>query len=428
MTAITAALQEQRHWEVARAVEQRYYPWPKVRYKAQDAQLNPEVLWALVKMARQSQYRTLPLRGENGVPLRFNTPDVLQEELMLIDQQLAARIISPDDQPLSPAHQERFIISALREEAIASSMLEGAATTHRDAKMMLVSGRRPRTRGERMVLNNYQAMSYIREHRGSPLTPGFLLHVQRVLTDGTLDDPGQTGRFRTDADTIAVTDQYDNVLHTPPPAGELPARLKELCDFANAAATGDRFIHPVIRACVIHFQVGFDHPFCDGNGRTARAIFYWAMLRAGYWLFEYLAISRLIYMGPAKYAMAFLYTETDDFDVTYFLVYKARIIASARKELGEYIARKQKEIAAGRKVFESDHRLNHRQRDVILRLLRNPNLSVSIQDHESRHHVAYATARGDLLDLAEWGYLSKVLVANKRFEFARGLKIDTTEV
>lgn len=423
-----AAIGDPRYREVIRKFQGRYYPWSKLRYRAQAEHLDPEMLWAIVKMSRLSQCRYLPLLGEDGVRLQFNTPDVLQEELMLIDQQLAGRILSHDDQPLSPAHQERFIISALREEAIASSMLEGAATTRHDAKEMLASGRKPRTRGERMVLNNYQAMSYIREHRSSPLTPDLLLHVQRTLTANTLDDENECGRFRTSADGVNVVDQYGTVLHRPPPADELPARLDALCAFANRPSTDGGFIHPVISACVIHFQLGFDHPFCDGNGRTARTIFYWAMLRAGYWLFEYLPISRLIYAGPSRYAMAFLNTESDEFDVTYFLAYKARIIARARKELGEYITRKQIEMAAGRKVFESDHRLNHRQRDLILRMLRNPDLTISIQDHGARQQIAYATARGDLLDLAEWNYLSKVLVRNKRFEFVRGPKLDAVRI
>lgn len=286
---------------------------------------------------------------------------------------------------------------------------------------MLASGRKPRTRGEKMVVNNYQAIAFIREQRHTPLTPEFLLRVQEILTTDTLDRPDETGRFRTAKDEVHVTDQFNNVLHTPPPAGELTRRLRSLCDFANGVAK-DGFIHPVIRASVIHFQLGFDHPFCDGNGRTARALFYWSMLKDGYWLFEYLPISRLIYASPAKYAMAYLYAETDDFDLTYFLTYKARIIRRARRDLSDYISRKQAEMKAAREVFESDRRLNHRQRDVILRMVRNPNTTMNVQAHQARHNIAYGTARTDLLDLVTWKYLIKFEVGN-RFEFASGKKL-----
>jgi Fic family protein len=415
-----AALQNPRYHEVARAVEQSYRHWDKVKFIARAEKLDPEILWLICKSSRRSHYRFLPLKGADGVSLRFTLPDLLQQELMLVDQQLAGRLAAAsDEQPLTEDERERFILSALREEAIASSMLEGAATTRREAKDMLASGRKPRTHGERMVANNYKAISFIREHRHTPLTSEFILEVQRMLTQETLP-PDQCGRFRTDVDRVLVVDQYGEVVHTPPPAIELTGRLEQLCAFANQRASEVPFIHPVVRASVIHFMIGFDHPFCDGNGRTARALFYWSMLRAGYWLFEYLPISRMIYAGPSKYTLAYQYTETDEFDVTYFLVYKARIIALAREELGEYIRRKQQEMAAARQIVETDPRLNHRQREVVARLVRNPALRLTIQDHKGRENIAYDTARADLLDLEEWGYLTRVAARGKQFQFQRG--------
>lgn len=52
----------------------------------------------------------------------------------------------------------------------------------------------------------------------------------------------------------------------------------------------------------LHFMLGYEHPFVDGNGRVARAMFDWAMLRNGYWLFEFISVSRIIRQAPAKYA------------------------------------------------------------------------------------------------------------------------------
>lgn len=350
-------------------------------------------------------------------------PDVLLQELMHIDQQLAGRLVASEEYPLNAAHQEKYILSALREEAIASSMIEGAATTRVEAKEMLLTGRKPRTKGERMVANNYEAISFIREHRNSDLTPEFLLKVQRIVTEETLQNADECGRFRTDQDNVCIVDRDGNVIHTPPAANELPHRIQMLCDFANETIIKTGFVHPVIRASIIHFQIGFDHPFCDGNGRTARAMFYWSMLKSGYWMFEYLPISRLIYSGPAKYVNAYVHCEKDEFDVTYFLVYIANLIARARKDLETYIAKKQNEINAARNVFETDYRLNHRQRELIFRLIRSPNMSVAVNDYESRHNIAYATARKDLLDLSDWDYLTK-FQEGKRFIFLRGPKLE----
>jgi Fic family protein len=274
-----------------------------------------------------------------------------------------------------------------------------------------------------MVMNNYRAIQFIRENRNIDISPTFILELQKILTEDTLDHPEQVGRFRTENDTISVVDDRDDeVMHVPPPASELPKRLKALCDFANRPPHGKDFVHPVIAACVLHFQLGFDHPFCDGNGRTARALFYWMMLRCGYWLFEYLPISRLIYRAPAKYARAFLFCETDDFDVTYFLMYKARIIAMARRDLKEYISEKQSQIAQARRLLSSDGRLNHRQQEIVLHATRNQDRYFTISEHQNKYGIAYGTARADFLQLAAWKYLKKVTVG-KRFEFTADEKV-----
>ncbi len=138
-----------------------------------------------------------------------------------------------------------------------------------------------------------------------------MLELHRILTEGTLDDPTAAGRLqRPDEERIAVVDATDgSLIHTPPPATELPARLQALCDFANQGEDeSDSFIHPVVRAILLHFFLAYDHPFEDGNGRTARALFYWAMRTNGYWLAEYLSISRILREAPAQYSRAFLFT------------------------------------------------------------------------------------------------------------------------
>jgi Fic family protein len=342
---------------------------------------------------------------------------------MLIDQQLAGGLTSEQDSLPSPAQRESFIISALREEAIASSMLEGAITTRREAREMLSTGRRPHNRGEQMVFNNYQAIQFIRENGKADLSPEFLQELQKILTDKTLDDPNQVGRFRTADDVVHIVDERDGeIMHRPPPASEIQERLTALCAFANRPTSEKEFVHPVISACVLHFQLGFDHPFCDGNGRTARAVFYWMMLRSGYWLFEFLPISRLIYRAPARYARAFLYCETDNFDITYFLMYKARIIELARHDLRKYIASQQQQMAQARNLFSADSRLNHRQRELVLAVTRGPDRYFTVAEHQNRQGISYATARKDLLQLAEWNYIKMVSVA-KRFEFIAGEKL-----
>ena len=92
-------------------------------------------------------------------------------------------------------------------------------------------------------------------------------------------------------------------------------------------------MHPAIRAIILHFWLAYDHPFIDGNGRTARALFYWLMLRHGYWLFEFISISEIILKAPVQYGEAFLYTETDQNDLTYFIIHQTEVIRKSMQSL-----------------------------------------------------------------------------------------------
>lgn len=409
-----------RYAEFVRANEARYRHWAKTRFLARQQGLDPELAWLLIKLHRNQRYITVPLRGDT-TNVRFLVPDRASEELMRIDQQLAG-LLGPDEGALTHSRGEALIRIALHEEAIASSMIEGAATTRVEAKRMLRLNRQPRTQGERMIVNNYRAIQFLREHRDTPLTPEFLLEVQAIITHDTLRNPGDSGRFRTPGDVVRVVDERDNeVMHTPPPAEELPARLKMLCDFANRQVDTP-FIHPVVRACLLHFQIGYDHPFCDGNGRTARAIFFWSMLRDGYWVFEYLPFSRQIYKSVSAYNQSYLYTETDEFDATYFLVYNLRVIGRIRDDFARYIDRKRREISSAERLTRSDPDLNHRQRDVVMRLTREPDVPLTIAEHAARHSVVYETARADLMALADRGYAQQRKVG-KRYEFLAGKRL-----
>ncbi len=224
------------------------------------------------------------------------------------------------------------------------------------------------------------------------------------MTEGTLDNDADAGRFRTaDDDVVVADDARMEILHTPPHASEIEPQLIALCNYANND-DGD-FEYPVLKAIVLHFWLAYLHPFVDGNGRTARALFYLYMLKRGYWLFEYLAISRVILGRRGQYDKAYLYSEQDDCDMTYFVTFNLHAIEQAIEELHEYMSRKSEEDGRLQKSLKRDLSLNHRQRAVLIRALKDPSVQVTMESHAASHAVAYATARADLLSLTEAGYL-----------------------
>lgn len=396
------------------ADDAKYLHWDDVFHRTPPDGLTRDLWWAALKVARITTRRRVPLQPLSGARFAFNLPDAVLEMLLKIDQQAAGRI-AMSDQVLNPATRDKYVMSSLVEEAITSSQLEGASTSRRVAKDMLRSGRPATDRGEQMILNNFQAMQFVREHAREPLTPDLVGEIQRIVTEGTLDDPADAGQLQQPGDTrVRVWGDNDQVLHTPPPADELPARMRVMCDFANGS--GEGFVHPVVRAVLLHFWLGYDHPFADGNGRTARILFYWAMLREGYWLTEFISISRILRQAPSKYARSFLLVETDDNDLTYFLLYHLRVVLRAIEDLTAYVERKSNEVRAAERIVKNAGRLNHRQLDLVSHALRNADASYTVESHRRSHNVAYETARSDLLDLAELGLLAQGKVG-KAFRF-----------
>jgi Fic family protein len=382
----------------------KYVHWDKLRHLKPPSGLSHRAWWFALKIRRVTPTR-LPLVDPSGRPFGFNVLDPLLECLHRVDS-LACGAIHQPEPVTNPETRDSYLVRSLIEESITSSQLEGASTTREVAKEMIRTGRTPRDRNERMIFNNYRTMQNIIEIQNADLDRDLVFEIHRMVTDGTFDDPSAVGRFRGAGENIIVGDPYGEVLHIPPPAEELEGRMAAMCDFANALTLAG-FMHPLVRSMILHFWLAYDHPFVDGNGRTARALFYWSMLKRGYRLFEYVTISRIILKSPVQYGRAFLESETDGNDLTYFLLYHADVVRRAIDELYHYIGRRTAQLAA----LEQEHRgltfLNARQRDLISHALRHPGRHYTIESQRSSHNVVYETARSDMMDLVARGLLQK---------------------
>lgn len=386
----------------------KYRPWDEVRWRAAPEGMTHEQYWAAIKLARIGMRRELPLMSSSGTPLSYALPDEVLQGVDWVSRHASGQIIAPPS-TITDESRDTYIVSSLMAEAITSSQLEGARTSFAIAKDMLRTGRKPRTQDELMIANNYEAMRHIGAIRNEPLTPELICELHRIVTEGTLENPATAGRPQLPGERrVVVSDAYDEVLHEPPPAEELPERLARLCEFANATADGP-YLPPVIRAVVTHFMLGYDHPFVDGNGRTARALFYWSMLNQGYWLTEFISVSRLLKGAQARYARSFLHSEDDEGDLTYFIAFQLEILRRAITELHDYIQRKASETERLRRAIEGRvGEFNHRQLAVLQHAIRHPTARYTVTSHASSHNVVLQTARTDLRNLEDRGLVVKV--------------------
>lgn len=391
-------------WFTASALT-KYLHWDDLLHRDPPEGITHEQWWFGIKLQRLAGRLELLLQDVHGQPFSVAVVPPIPKQLHRIDLTLGGSIEMPE-QIKSSEHKDRYYVSSLVEEAITSSQLEGATTTRRIAADMLRAGRSPRDRSEQMILNNFLTMQRIGTLRAERLTPAIVYSLHRRVTEDTLDDETAAGRLRRENEPVVVADQYGEVFHTPPPAAQLAERMEAMCAFANGE-TPSGFLHPVIRAIVLHFWLAYDHPFVDGNGRTARALFYWCMLHHGYWLFEFVSISNIILRGPAKYYRAFLHSETDGNDLTYFVLYHLSVIERANLSLQAYIARKTAELKKLEAELAHFEELNHRQRALISHALRHPGGNYTVESHRSSNDVVYETARSDLMDLTKRGFLER---------------------
>jgi Fic family protein len=396
---LNARLPEILRAQIGPTVKGDYRHWDDIRRQTPPSNLDRREWWLGMKMARINLSRPVPLRSTDGSSFTYCLTDEALGFLHWTDQHSAGEILVSEG-ITDTASRGRYVVSSQIEEAITSSQLEGATATRKVAKEMLRTGRAPRDRSERMILNNFRAMSRIAELATQDLTPELVDELQRVLTEGTLDEPSGAGRRQAPGETrVRVMDPDGQVVHIPPPAEELQQRMEAMCRFANDKSPSP-FMHPVIKAILLHFWLAYDHPYEDGNGRTARALFYWSMLNSGYWMFEFLSISSILRGAPSQYARAFLLTETDGNDATYFLLYQLKVVRRAIDELIAYLRRKALEVRETIKLLRN-WEINTRQVALLRHALRHSDADYTARSHALSHRVTEQSARNDLSDLED---------------------------
>ncbi len=380
----------------------RYLFWDELKYRVKDPEKR-KIIWGLMKFIRMSRYEPVSFKC---FTLTYSFIPEIVKGLHFIDRYLSGTIRIHNK---AIKLEQSYIINSLMEEAIASSILEGAVTTRKKAKDMLLKGRKPQTNSDQMVLNNYEAMRFIFDNKDEPLSKEMILEIHRIVTKGTIEDK-LVGVFRSTDDIVVADPVSGTIYHTPPDCVKIDEFIQEICNFANQVEKSgkpsvEEFTHPVIKGIILHYLIGYLHPFNDGNGRTARSIFYWYVLSCGYWLFEYMPISRIILRSKKKYGLSYLYTEYDENDLTYFIHYNIGCLQEALEDLLKFLEKKQREQHATKAIIKKIENVNTRQANILRYMMEHSDEYHTIRQIMHMDGTVYQTARTDLLHLVTMGYL-----------------------
>ena len=387
--------------ELIDKINNEYEYWDTVKYKKRpESCASAQELWVRIKASRI----TATVYTWDKYNISFGLTNRMQRMCHEFDMNFGGTW--GNDSVLNNKNKENYLISSLMEEAIFSSQMEGAATTRKLAKEMLRKKMTPKDRSQQMIANNYQTIQFIVENKEQVLTPELIYHIHFLMTEKTLDNPEDAGRLRTN-DNVVVADGITNeVVHTPPPYNELPAFINELCQYFNEN-NAKKFVHPIIKGIIIHFMVAYMHPFVDGNGRTARALFYWYMLKQGYWLMEYMSVSRVIANSKKSYEKSYLYVESDYMDLGYFIIYNLKVLEKAFKQLQSYLKKKQDEKLMASTFLQLGN-INERQANIIRMFIVNPQEILTVKDIQTKFRISPTTAKTDIMGLVTRGFLKEI--------------------
>lgn len=390
-----------------RTANPKYLYWDVFRYKKPAPEgISIEELWLAVKLIRNAGGILSPVRDENGKYFSWVKLDRVEKLLHEIDMTAGGELFISKG---LLKNKQAFISRGVMEEAIASSQLEGASTSRRMAKEFLREGRAPRNESEQMILNNYLTMKAIEdEYRDRELSLDLVKEIHGMITKNVPASDGKVARLRIpkeDDDIVVSDDISGDIYHRAPKASFVKKEIERLIEFANNTDKDDRFIHPVIRAIIIHFWVGYLHPFTDGNGRLARWLFYWYLVKNNYWAFIYLPMSKVIKESYKDYLMAYVYSEQDDNDMTYFIDFNIRKIEEAIGKFDEYIKKKERENLRMNKLSKANYGFNERQIQLLQYFYGSPEERTTLKTHLNIYQVSKVTGIKDLKDLVVKGFL-----------------------
>jgi len=378
----------------------KYLYWDKVKHHVSSSLTSTE-LWYVIKFIRMQQRIQAPISSESNKNFTWTKLIDLEEILHKIDLNTGGALAGEYTQ-YDEKENRKFISRGILEEAIASSQLEGANTTRKYAKQMIQEGISPRTKSEHMIVNTHQAMQRVEEvYKAETLSMELLYEMHELITKNTLPNE-DIGRLRSDEDEIVILKDHHTVAFKPPSEAFLKQEIKNLIKFANNEIKHD-FLHPLIKAVMLHFWFAYLHPFVDGNGRVARLLFYWYMIKNGYWAFAYLPISTVIKKNRKGYEMAFIYAEQDDYDLTYFLDYILEQIKVALEEFQKYVGQVTEKLKMERQFDK--YKLNPRQSGLMRHYLENSDTRTTIVAHSHINKISRRTAEMDLHSLVGSGLI-----------------------
>lgn len=377
----------------------KYYYWDKVKQLLKKESVDTKSFWMLLKLSRNMNSKNIKF---DKYKFTIFTTNKISKQLHILDIALLKNILSNKDKAF-------YIQSAMQEEAIASTLISGASTTRIKVKDMLRKNEKPLDKYQQMVLNNYNLLNYIKENKNENISKNIILKLHSILTNKISEES-----LIRKTDNLTVNDPLtEDTLYSPPKQIEIDSLLEHLYSFFNNEIALGYFIHPIVKALIVQYLFSYIHPFEEGNGRIARALTYWYLIKSGYSLAEYISISRIQFSNKENYMKSFLYSEYDNNDLTYFIEYNLTAMIKAKNALSKYIERKEDEKNSVNYIVRYNF-IPQREAIILNEFNKNSDRVMTVKEVQNLFSISNQTARTALDHLVEEKYITSINLNKKK--------------
>lgn len=171
---------------------------------------------------------------------------------------------------LSTIEKKRYRDDFLVRFTYNSNAIEGNRLSLRETSMILTediipAGATPNDYNE--VINSKDCYEFIKKYKGG-FNQGFLLKIHELLTKNTKCKI--VGAYRDHNVRISGSEWV------PPSHERVKAEIRKIFQGYYYAK---KKLHPVELAAILHNKLVRAHPFSDGNGRTARVVMNWLLMK-----------------------------------------------------------------------------------------------------------------------------------------------------
>lgn len=275
-------------------------------------------------------------------------------------------------------------------DAYHSATIEGARTTVEHARKAFS---KPNTKDDKMVVNTVKGSDYAYQ---SPIDGQNIRTLWEIVVDGVCENESKAGTLYRDG--MVFIGSNTKIIHVPAEPEQIEELMNQLFWFLESVE-----LEEILKAFVLHFYFVYVHPFCDGNGRTARILTSSYLYHHGYEKMMYLPLSRTINENLFGYYSSITDSEwryeergKPYLDITPFVSYMLEMF----------------EKCAIASILE-ENELNSNQKLLLTKMKkRGTGAEITIKNAQKILNVSEPETEEVLQSLLEMGYLSKVLNEN----------------